>query len=245
MPHNKRDWLFMTHGETHGFINHVWIYLNNQAIRTKFGFGAHEEHPSAGERSTPINASSWLEFTFQPKLIEYNACYIIWENIDTRTPVIQAQFLRLEKEIKALFRIFYNSFIKGNVYILEEDLRSMGFPVPSAPRSYVAPPSTVPEMEFHHTNRLVIMIHYHDTGANNPGRPDGAAYMELRYSVTTMDEPQALIEEFAGRINDTASPIKLTFNEPDLGKMFRCAGRWVSHRGEPGDWSDVYSTVIS
>ncbi|MDR2496308.1 MAG: hypothetical protein LBD21_04195 [Tannerellaceae bacterium] len=240
MAKHRADWLPQSHGACHALINQAWKYLDNTEIRARFGFGIETVYNPA------INSPShWLDNVFKPRLDEYNEVYGEWINQEIRTIVISAKFFRVEGELRTLFRQLYSGFVKGNIFIQEEDLEAMGFPKHRTARTEVPVPKGVPEMELHTPTTLVLIVSYHNQGAHGTARPDGVAFMEFRYAIRTKDDRQPSYEELTLSLYDTSSPIKLTFKSVDRGKYIYCAGRWINSRGKPGDWSYIYSRIVS
>jgi hypothetical protein len=216
-------------------VNQTWDYISPARSPGRLvSFGYTEES----------KIFKWINNEFLMGFVSYNSVYAGWENPATRPP-LQTQLLeKAEKDLLPLYRILY-AFFKGNLFVSDNDLESMGMPKRNAggAKPPVPLPLTVPDLDIEHTSEGVVEVHFHDKGSKGRAKPHGVHGVELLWGL--LDHAPESREELTRSAFDTRTPYRFEFGVEELGKHLYIYARWENTRGEKGPWSGLYHVLIS
>jgi hypothetical protein len=234
MSTRSNDWVENNREAFHTQVNRTGMYLNPTEERAKLtDFG----YPPGSKIAVMITNDFLLPVS------RYNTTYAAWLNLETRTKAVELALDAAEKEVREAYRMVHGLF-KGNPLVLDEDLVMMGMPRRHVGGgSPVPPPKTVPTLEIERPSTGVVVVHFHDKEAENKAKPYGVHGIEFLYGI--LDHPPVSLDELTRSAFDTRTPYKFTFGIEEVGKNLYIAARWENTRGEKGDWTDVYHTLIA
>ena len=149
-----------------------------------------------------------------------------------------------KKNYLALLRPFIQSFIMYNTNISDAQItelglkrRGKGSPVPA--------PTTVPIVEvlpvFIHKSKLFFRQQPDAEGVSRRGKPKGVKFIEIAHSINV--EPNSP-EDCPNKNLVSRSPQVITFHEAQAGQIVYYYARWISSRGEPGEYTNRQQFMI-
>jgi hypothetical protein len=228
-----KDWLPKNHDELMDQATLTWQFISTEPDRSRMGFG-----PATQQ-------GVWLDSEFHPKYTALTTVYPAWKNPATRTSITTLALEDAETAFKPVYRQLYNGLLKGNPFVTNEDLVSMGLPARSGGGKHPSPvPNTIPGSDANTaTPRRVTIIFYDDTGAHKKAKPAGVHCVECRWSVFDTRELPTLDQLIHSSV-DTNSPLTLEFSDEQRGKFLCYALRWENTRGEKGPFGSIQQAVI-
>ena len=149
----------------------------------------------------------------------------------------------LAEAARAATRKFVNSQLRYNDALTNHDREDMGLVIPDHHPTPVEIPTTVPIVIISHPSMAVIELRFRDSEASGKGKPAGIHGAEVAWG--TLDTPPVNWKDLNRSSFATHSPLKITFENEDIGKTFYYALRWENNRGEKGPWTPIEKTVIS
>jgi hypothetical protein len=184
----------------------------------------------------------WYDTTYAPKLMRYNTVYQLWQNPVTSTKPVLDDLKDAESEFFSLYRVFYAT-VKASPLVTNAYLEDMGFPPrPSGGRSPHPVDKLFIDLNVMPMGNLIIKAAFEnrDTGSSViPEYLTGAVVYYLVSDTPVTDQNSLAFSKLA-----TRSPLELTFEPAQRGKMVYLAARWQNRRGELGPWSEIVSCVI-
>jgi hypothetical protein len=188
-------------------------------------------------------ALAWFNNEFLAKYNAFVAAFLDWVNPAERTKDKSATLKLTEKQFVAVFRALYTGYLKKNPLVTNVDLVDMGFPerhegggTPSKP------PTDYVEASITLTGPANITVAYRVKGSKSFAKPANVHGMEMKWAI--LDHTPEGWDELVNSVFDTATPLIMTFEGEQRGKMLYFACRWENNIGQKGPWSEIYSIII-
>ena len=138
----------------------------------------------------------------------------------------------------------YATLIKNNLGVSDDDKVAIGVRPQNRARHRNHCPQSSPLISVLACTAGRQVLRYRDTFTpTSPGKPFGAAFLEMRVAVADAPISDVAHARPAGLF--TRNPITVEFTEADDRKKATYFGRWVSRRGDTGPWSSPVSMSIA
>jgi hypothetical protein len=179
--------------------------------------------------------------TLNPLLGNYQTAFEAANN-PNRGKVDVLQKNETRDALKAAVRPYVKAYLAYNPAVTDADKENMGLPLHDTKPTPVPPPATYPEAETDSSVIRQLTIHFKDNGSEKRAKPKGAHGAEIRWSI--LDHAPASVDELTTSAFDTASPLTLSFDESQRGKMVYYCPRWENAKGDKGPWGEIYSAIV-
>jgi hypothetical protein len=227
----SHDWLSRTHDGLFNQTGLTFGFLLRAENRDRMGFGA----------ETP--KGKWLDGVLVPRWTLLKAAYDDWLDPAERSPT---RILRLTEAENALIQPYRKLYVllKNDLFITDEDLIHMGFPVRGGGVRRRAPLAEgVPHSETDTSVTGRVSVHFFErSGGRKKAKPPGQHGAEMAWVLS--DAPVTRWDELIHTLAGSASPLTLVFEHDMRGKRVFYALRWENSRGEGGPWSEIKSVII-
>jgi hypothetical protein len=230
MPRHS-DWIKSNHGEFKEQGETILIYILDDANRVRMNFDA---------KTKP---GEWL-LQVVVAFDKFKQLFTKWSDEPERSHALQYELEQAEKNVKAMFRQLYTSFLKTSPFVTNEDLIHMGLPERNDGPRKPAPVAT--SAPFGMTRTPVAgRVEWHFYSMVNgirQAKPEGQHGAEIRWEM--QDSPVTDQELLRNSDFCTRSPFIRNFTGNERGKSIYYAMRWENTRGEKGPWSPVEVVYI-
>lgn len=224
----NKDWMPKSHEKIYDQSSVIVEYLTDTKLAS-IGI--------AGE------ALAWYKDDFIALHTDFAKAFEDWKNPAERTKNKTAILKLAEKKFVKAYRELYTGYIKGNPLVTNVDLVDMGFPerhegagTPSTPPTeYVEPTIVLP-------GPAIVEIEYRIKGETGKAKPKNCHGVEVKYAI--LESKPNDWEQLTNSAFCTASPLKLTFNGEQRGKILYFACRWENNIGQKGPWSEIFFVII-
>jgi hypothetical protein len=215
----------------------------HELIATTTTFMTDKDHRAAiGFESTTPNGL-WYDATYTPPLTRYNLAYTTWINPETSTRLALDDLKAAEKEFFPLYRTFY-ALVKGSPLVTDANLEDMGFPPrPSGEHSPHPVDKMFITLNISPKGFLMVEVAFEDSETGSSLIPYYLTGAVIYFNVD--DVPATNHNQLAFSKLATRSPVELTFDMAQQGKIVSIAARWQNRRGELGPWSRIVTIVIA
>ncbi|MDR0544534.1 MAG: hypothetical protein LBG30_04215 [Odoribacteraceae bacterium] len=186
------------------------------------------------------DALKWLQGSYVPVEEYYNERFLVWDNPDTKTSIATGTLVDAEKKMKKVFRRLYMGYLRNNGEVSSGDLRNMSMPERfSGPRKRPPVWRTAPYFFAVALGEMVLQLRFgkREGFSVKIGKPEGQAFAEVRWGIG--DAPILKIEELKNVEIMTRSPLTLTFNQVDRGKIVSFTMCWHNTRAQRGPFGEI------
>ena len=186
--------------------------------------------------------TNWYNSEYIPSWNKFGSDYLQWKDPTTRLTAYSISVNNSKDKYTPYLRQL-NNLVRNNPTITDEDLYSLGLPPRPDSKPTPAPiPATIPEANIESKGSGVLNIHFRDKGATNKAKPAGVHGVEIRWGILA-NKPETR-DELTNSAFDTKTPYQFVFKESQRGQRMYFSLRWENTRGEKGNWSDIYDTII-
>lgn len=173
----------------------------------------------------------------------YDVAYADAVNPATRTPVTIAIKDTAKATALATVRPLAQK-IRNNPAVADATKVALGLTVPDTAPTPVPPPITFPLLDLLRATPGQHWIQYRDSETPTAkAKPFGATGMELWQSVGDAPAVTPVGANYLGTV--TKSPLSVTLDPGDAGKVATYFGRWITRRGLVGPWSSPVSLTVA
>ncbi|MDR0560148.1 MAG: hypothetical protein LBG92_08245 [Prevotellaceae bacterium] len=144
----------------------------------------------------------------------------------------------LEKEL----RQYIKAYLTYSVDITDVDRNGLGLPVHKTSRTPSPVAETYPDYEIDSRVIRRLTVHFFDSTNRSKAKPAGQHGAEIRWGI--FDAPPTSIDALSHSVFDTRTPMTLSFDENQRGKVVYFCLCWENTRGEKGPWSEIISAVV-
>jgi hypothetical protein len=177
----------------------------------------------------------------------FQAAYLLATDPGTRTSPTVAAKDAARVTAEGVVRP-YAVGISRNAAVTPENKTAIGVNLPNTAPVPVPPPLTFPQLGFRSAEPLTHVLQYQDSGLGTGKRkPFGAIACELWRSVGTVAATDPAQARFYGLF--TKSPLRSSFEAPEVGKVCTYFARWTTRSGpagaaQPGPWSAPLTIAV-
>jgi hypothetical protein len=140
-------------------------------------------------------------------------------------------------------RDFVNTYLRYNPAVTDADRESLGLTIPDKHPTPAPPPHSHPDIKFYATGDVCCVgIELRDSESGSKTKPEHVHGAELRYAILPAppaDDTELVHSEFT-----TRARYELHFTESERGKTVYVFARWENTRGQKGNRSMIYATVV-
>jgi hypothetical protein len=186
-----------------------------------------------------LNPSSWSRI--EPMITAYDNAFTKAEDPNRgKADVLVKNQTRdiLKKEI----REYVKGFLEYNPLVTDDDRNRMGLPVHARKHTPASNPDTMPVVMVKTPSPGVFECHFVDSNSGKKAKPAGVHGCEFRWVIadtTPIDWGQLIHSSFS-----TRTPIRISFEGNDRGKIIYFALRWENTRGVKGPWTEIMNAFI-
>ena len=134
--------------------------------------------------------------------------------------------------------------VQANPAVTDVQKTALGLPVYKTTKTAVGAPTTLPVVtRIDSSTRCILRLFYADAATPaSKAKPAGVQSCEIREQIggTAPTDPEAM--DFLAI--ETRTPYRADYEAGDIGKTVYFAFRWLSTRGEPGPWSQIYNATV-
>jgi len=166
-------------------------------------------------------------------------------NPATRTPVSIAA-KDTQRTATLVTERAYAQSIANNAGVSPADKIAVGVNPRNSTPTKVPRPTTYPLLTVPSLLTNAIVLRYRDELASptSKAKPPGAVAMQLNAQVAVGGTISASVDLWPVAGYETKSPIIVSTDPGDSGKILSLAGRWVTRKGLLGDWGPTITSVI-
>lgn len=173
----------------------------------------------------------------------YDTAFDTATNPATRTPVTVAAKDTAKATALATVRPLAQK-IRNNPAVSDMDKVALGLTVPDTAPTPIPAPTTFPLLDLLRATPGQHWLQYRDSDTpTTKAKPFGATGMELWQTVGTAPAVTPAAAAYLGTV--TKSPLSVTLNGADAGKVATYFARWITQRGLVGPWSSPVSLTIA
>jgi hypothetical protein len=144
--------------------------------------------------------------------------------------------------LKKETRQYVNEFLKYNSQISNDERKRIGLPVYDRKLTPVGTPETLPAVMVKYLAPGVLEFNVTDSKSGRKAKPAGIHGFELKWAI--LDAAPKKWEQLAYSSFATHTPLRLSFDGEERGKMLYFALRWENTRGVKGPWTEIRNTII-
>jgi len=176
---------------------------------------------------------------------EWNKYYALYINANTRSRGVRDNLLRVKKEFISLTKPVLEMMSGASAATISdfETLNIKRGILQKKTKTLTPVPNTHPVITFIDINEKgQHTLRIKDSVAGNRAKPFGVIACEIAYFIG--EKAPKSVDECKKRTTASHSKFALKFSNSDSGKQVFYFIRWVNRRGEPGGWSQMFSSVI-
>lgn len=185
--------------------------------------------------------------TIAAQATAFDAAFLLATDPNTRTPVTVGAKDTARATAEAVVRP-YAVDISRNAAVTTGDKIAVGVNLPNNAPVPIPPPTTFPQLAFRAATPLEHVLQYQDSGlGTGKKKPFGAIGCEIWHAIGTAPAVNPGSASFHGTV--TKSPLRVSYQPGDVGKLATYFARWVTRSGpggaaQVGPWSAPLTVAI-
>jgi hypothetical protein len=180
--------------------------------------------------------------------------HLVWQYNDYKTKYTAAQHsatstkgdldmkTAAHEALVKVIRQDVQQFFAHNPNLTPGDRDNLGLPNYDPKPTPVPDPTDVPEIVVKQPAPGIIEVYFKIAGSESRAKAYGIHGAEVAWAI--LDAPTVDWRDLTHSSFATHSPLKLTFEGPDRGKVLYFAVRWENSRGVKGPWTTIMSIII-
>lgn len=134
--------------------------------------------------------------------------------------------------------------IRNNPAVSDPERVALGLTVPDTAPAPIPAPTTFPLLDLLRATPGQHWLQYRDSDTpTTKAKPFGATGMELWSAIGVAAAPTPATASYLGTV--TKSPLSVTLDAGDVGKVATYFARWITQRGLVGPWSSGVSLTVA